>query len=78
VYGRKTSTGGNINVAGGSVVTTTNLTLPANCERFIRQNINEYSCSYAQIYFSKANTNDNGLACGQWSPDSVGSYPTLN
>lgn len=71
VYGRKTKTGADVDVSGTSF-STTNLTLPANSVKQIRQLIHEKNCSYAHIYFG--GTGGSGL----WSPDSVGNYPKIN
>lgn len=75
VYGRKSSNGDNlpVNTYNGRTLATIGLTLPPNSQRLIRQFINEKGYSYAHISFYNGNT-----ACGQWSPDSVGSYPTIN
>ena len=75
VYGRDYSSNENkmVNTYDGRTIVTTGLTLPPNCERFIRQFVHENYYPMACISFYNGNT-----ACGQWSPDSVGSNPTIN
>lgn len=74
VYGRTSQYSSQYSVStfNGSTIATTNLTLPSYSQRFIRQFINEKGYPYAYISFYNGNTH------GEWSPDSVGSYPTIN
>lgn len=74
VYGRTSQYSAEYSVStfNGSTIATTNLTLPANSQRLIRQFINEKGYPYAYISFYNGNTH------GEWSPDSVSSYPTIN
>jgi len=74
VYGRQSKYGSDlpVNIFKGSSLATTNLTLGAGLQRQVRQFIHEKTYPYAYISFYNGNTR------GYWSPDSVGSYPTIN
>ncbi len=50
---------------------TTNLYMPGNCERLIKQYVKEKNYSHAMIYIY-------GNSNGAWSPDSIGTYEFLN
>lgn len=74
VYGRtsKYSSEYSVSTFNGSTIVTTNLILPSHSQRLIRQFIYEKGYPFAYISFFNGNTH------GDWSPDSVGSYPTIN